>query len=139
MVVLAQDAHGERGPVPARRADHAEAGEAEVDHHQRDVGDDEEPDHFGAQARGAPQQRVQGEVNPGRLLCGGSRLDRFFFGQEFRRWLGGRRLRSLLDTGAVERIARGLYRQTTASEDLADLDLVEIARRAPRATPVWRR
>lgn len=45
-----------------------------------------------------------------------------------------RRLRSLLDAGKIERIARGLYRQTGDSVELADLDLVEIARRAPRAT-----
>jgi predicted transcriptional regulator of viral defense system len=45
-----------------------------------------------------------------------------------------RRLRSLLDAGKIERIARGLYRQTGDSVEVADLDLVEIARRAPRAT-----
>lgn len=45
-----------------------------------------------------------------------------------------RRLRSLLEAGKVERIARGLYRQTRAAQDLADLDMVEIALRAPRAT-----
>jgi predicted transcriptional regulator of viral defense system len=45
-----------------------------------------------------------------------------------------RRLRNLREAGKIERVARGLYRQAGASGDLADLDLVEIAQRAPRAT-----
>ena len=45
-----------------------------------------------------------------------------------------RQLRGLLEAGKIERMARGLYRQTGASGDLADLDLVEISQRAPRAT-----
>jgi predicted transcriptional regulator of viral defense system len=58
----------------------------------------------------------------------------FRYQDAVRAGVSDRRLRSLLHTGDVERIARGLYRQTAASEDLADLDLVEIARRASRAT-----
>lgn len=39
----------------------------------------------------------------------------------------------LRDSGQVGPIARGLYRRTDAA-DLVDLDILEIARRAPRAT-----
>jgi predicted transcriptional regulator of viral defense system len=43
-----------------------------------------------------------------------------------------RRLQQLQATGAVERIGRGLYRRT--DEEPVDLDLIEIAAKAPRAT-----
>ncbi len=44
-----------------------------------------------------------------------------------------RRLYALRDDGLIEPIARGLYRRVDA-EAMADLGLIEIARRAPRAT-----
>jgi predicted transcriptional regulator of viral defense system len=47
--------------------------------------------------------------------------------------LSDRRLYQLRDDGRVELIARGLYRRVDAT-DQADLDLLEIAQRAPRAT-----
>jgi predicted transcriptional regulator of viral defense system len=43
------------------------------------------------------------------------------------------RLYALRDAGLIESIARGLYRRTTTTEAV-DLDLIEIARRAPQAT-----
>jgi predicted transcriptional regulator of viral defense system len=44
------------------------------------------------------------------------------------------RLRVMLATGMIERVARGLYRQAVDAAELADLDLIEIAQRAPQAT-----
>lgn len=44
-----------------------------------------------------------------------------------------RRLYALRDDGLIEPIARGLYRRVNA-EDAVDLGLIQIARRAPRAT-----
>lgn len=43
------------------------------------------------------------------------------------------RLRAYRDRGWVEQISRGLYRWTDASQE-ADLDLIEVAHRAPRGT-----
>ncbi|RIQ13238.1 type IV toxin-antitoxin system AbiEi family antitoxin domain-containing protein [Jiangella rhizosphaerae] len=43
-----------------------------------------------------------------------------------------RQLRSLLERGDIERIARGVYRRADA--ELADFDLIEIVVKAPRAT-----
>ncbi|MQA07713.1 MAG: hypothetical protein GEU98_04000 [Pseudonocardiaceae bacterium] len=48
------------------------------------------------------------------------------------RGVSDRRLYALRDAGAVEPIGRGLYRRADASE-LADVDLLEIAFRAPEA------
>ena len=42
------------------------------------------------------------------------------------------RLYSLRDTGQLEQVGRGLYRKADA--ELADLDLLEVAKRAPEAT-----
>ncbi|MGH3546357.1 MAG: type IV toxin-antitoxin system AbiEi family antitoxin domain-containing protein [Mycobacteriales bacterium] len=47
--------------------------------------------------------------------------------------LAGRPLARALEEGAVEQLSRGLYRQRGV-EDGVDLDLVEIAHRAPSAT-----
>lgn len=44
-----------------------------------------------------------------------------------------RRLRRLLERGDVERLSRGVYRRTDA-DPLVDLDLIEVAQRAPNAT-----
>lgn len=47
--------------------------------------------------------------------------------------ISDRTLNHLRETGAIESIGRGLYRKTD-SDITADIDLLEIARRAPRAT-----
>lgn len=46
--------------------------------------------------------------------------------------LSRRRLLAMQEDGAVERIGRGIYRRSDA--EIADLDLIEIAIRAPQAT-----
>ena len=46
--------------------------------------------------------------------------------------LSDRRLRTLLEDGTLERLGRGTYRK--ASARLADVDLIEVALRAPDAT-----
>lgn len=46
--------------------------------------------------------------------------------------LSRRRLLALREDGAIERIGRGVYRRTDA--EIADLDLIEIAIKAPQAT-----
>lgn len=46
--------------------------------------------------------------------------------------LSRRRLQALQEDGAIERIGRGIYRRTDA--EIADLDLIEIAIKAPHAT-----
>lgn len=57
----------------------------------------------------------------------------FSYRQARRCGLSDRRLYSLRDSGHIEQIGRGLYRLTEFAEQ-ADLDLVEIAHRAPPAT-----
>ncbi|KUL40718.1 hypothetical protein [Actinoplanes awajinensis] len=47
--------------------------------------------------------------------------------------LSDRQLYRLRDDGAIEAVGRGLFRRTDA-DLLADIDLLEIARRAPLAT-----
>lgn len=46
--------------------------------------------------------------------------------------LSRRRLLTLQEEGAIERISRGIYRRTDA--EIADFDLIEIAIKAPKAT-----
>lgn len=46
--------------------------------------------------------------------------------------LSRRRLLALQENGSIERIGRGIYRRTNA--EIADLDLIEIAIKAPQAT-----
>jgi predicted transcriptional regulator of viral defense system len=56
----------------------------------------------------------------------------FTYQQAMAAGLTHHRLYSLRDSGELERIGRGLYRKATA--ELADLDLLEAAQRAPQAT-----
>lgn len=57
----------------------------------------------------------------------------FTYGQARRAGISDRKLYGLRDAGQIEAIGRGLYRRATAGE-LEDIDLIEIAERAPRAT-----
>lgn len=57
----------------------------------------------------------------------------FSYTQARRHGLSDRRLHRLRDHGLVETLGRGLYRRTDAPDE-ADIDLLEIARRAPDAT-----
>lgn len=57
--------------------------------------------------------------------------DVFTYSEARRRGLSDRRLYALRDRGEIEQIGRGLFRRHGAE---GDPDLVEIARRAPRAT-----
>lgn len=57
----------------------------------------------------------------------------FSYGEAHAHGLSDRRLNALRDSGAIEQIARGLYRRASLA-NAADPDLLEIAHRAPRAT-----
>ena len=65
-----------------------------------------------------------------------SALDRlpgtFSYSEALAAGMNHHRLYSLRDTGELEQIGRGMFRKADA--DLADLDLIEAARRAPQAT-----
>ena len=56
----------------------------------------------------------------------------FTYAQALDAGLSHHRLYSLRDTGALEQVGRGLYRKADA--ELTDLDLLEVAKRAPEAT-----
>lgn len=56
----------------------------------------------------------------------------FTYAQALQAGLTHHRLYSLRDTGALEQVGRGLYRKADAK--LTDLDLLEVAKRAPEAT-----
>jgi predicted transcriptional regulator of viral defense system len=56
----------------------------------------------------------------------------FSYSQALGAGISERQLYRLRDRGAIESIGRGLYRRHDA--DVADVDLIEIARRAPSAT-----
>ena len=56
----------------------------------------------------------------------------FTYTQARRNGLSERRLYRLRDEGLIDSIGRGLYRRRDAA-DMADIDLLEIARRAPQA------
>lgn len=56
----------------------------------------------------------------------------FTYQQAMTAGLSHHRLYGLRDSGELEQIGRGLYRKAAA--ELADLDLLEVAERAPRAT-----
>lgn len=57
----------------------------------------------------------------------------FTFTEARRYGVSERQLYSMRDAGLIEVIGRGLYRRTDVSGE-ADIDLIEIARKAPRAT-----
>lgn len=57
----------------------------------------------------------------------------FTYGEALAAGLTKHRLYALRDSGVIEAIARGLYRRVDSSEAV-DVDLIEIARRAHRAT-----
>ena len=65
-----------------------------------------------------------------------ARLERlpstFTYAQALGAGLTHYRLYSLRDTGALQQVGRGLYRK--AGAELTDLDLLEVAKRAPEAT-----
>jgi predicted transcriptional regulator of viral defense system len=56
----------------------------------------------------------------------------FSYSEARRHGLSDRRLYGLRDDGLIESLGRGLYRRTDAPA--ADIDLLEISRKAPRAT-----
>jgi predicted transcriptional regulator of viral defense system len=56
----------------------------------------------------------------------------FTYAQALDAGLSHHRLYNLRDTGALEQVGRGLYRKADA--ELTDLDLLEVATRAPEAT-----
>ena len=58
--------------------------------------------------------------------------DTFTYTQAVSAGMNHHRLYKLRDLGEIEQIGRGLFRK--AESDLADLDLLEAARRAPMAT-----
>ena len=56
----------------------------------------------------------------------------FTYAQALDAGLSHHRLYNQRDTGALEQVGRGLYRKADA--ELTDLDLLEVAKRAPEAT-----
>ena len=56
----------------------------------------------------------------------------FTYAQALEAGLSHHRLYGLRDTGTLEQVGRGLYRKADA--ELTDLDLLEVAKRAPEAT-----